>query len=237
MTESLKDKLFSSRFGQFGILIFSAYTLFWAFVEPLGIKWIDENLIIWRFILICGSFLIAVILTIRLTKSVLEKVSAEGVNTLQSSYSSGGNPVLKPMQDGVIGAVLNIKGNYSNDPLDWIIKSSAQRANELEVIFTHNGMFCFYLRVGMLSQDGQTSIEKWIRFDSNLTTPDKYSPDTPELGVPFDSKQIGSFDKALIRISDAVRKSYGQGGWTYNKIFMFRIRCVDATIKSFILKK
>jgi len=238
MSFNFREKFLSSRAGQIGVLLFSAYTFIWSIVEPMNFEWINSHKTIWRIILLALSGIITLILSLRLTKSILEKLDANGPSrTLQGSYSSKGNPQLTLIQDGELGNVINIKGDFSNDELDWIIKSSAQQASILEVTFKHNGKFDFYLRVGLLSKNGEISIERWLRFDSTLTTANPYVINTPELGVPYTSVADGSYDKAIIKIKDAVKQSYGQDNWVYHKILLFRIRCYDATIKSVVLKK
>jgi len=238
MSNKLKEIISSSRIGTIAILIFSVYTFAWSIMEPLQFDWIDNNKGLWRIVLLTFSGIVSIAITIRLARSLLDKIDADGPGrTLQDSYSSTGNPQLTPLQDGHIGNVVKITGNYSLDETDWMIKSSAQKANKMELIFNNNGKFDFYLRVGMLSKNGQTSITKWIRFDSTISTPNPYVPNAPELGVPYDSILFKTFNKAEIDIAEAVKKSYGQGGWTYNKIMIFRIRCNDTTIKSVSFKK
>ncbi len=238
MSNSLKDKFLSSRAGQIGTLLFSAYTLAWGIIEPLNLDWINCHKTVWRIILLAFAAIVTIILSIKLTKSVLDKIDADGPGrTLQDSYSSTGNPQMTISQDGHLGNVIRITGNYTTDEADWIIKNSAQKAKKMEFIFRSNSKIDFYLRVGMLSKNGQTSTTRWIRFDSTINVPNEYSANSPELGVPFDSIPLHSFNKTEIDISEAVRQSYGQGGWTYNKIMIFRIRCNDATIKSVSFKK
>ncbi len=234
----MKEKILSSQVGQIGALLFSAYTLAWSIIEPLNLDWINNHKSIWRLILLVFAGTVTLVLSIRLSRSLLDKIDADGLDrTLQGSYSSTGNPQMTVSQDGHIGNIVRIIGNFSLDESDWIIKSSAQKAKKLEFIFKSHSTIHFYLRVGMLSQNGQTSISRWIRFDSNLTSPDPYAQNSPELGVPYDSTPLHSFNEAEIDISEAVKQSYGQGGWTYNKIMIFRIRCHDAIIKSVSFKK
>jgi hypothetical protein len=238
MLNNLQEKLLSSRLGQVGLLVFSAYTFIWGIIEPLDLEWIDKNRTLWRIVLLVFSGIITIILSIRLTSSVNEEINADGPNrTLQGSYSSRANPQITVAQDGQLGNVVNINGNNNQDELDWIIKSSAQKSKTFEIIHTNTKDFYFYIRVGLLSQNGQTSVERWIRFDSTLTTPNPYVNGTPELGVPYISSNYKSFDKTVIKIADAVKQSYGQGGWTYSKVLLFRIRCDTATLKSIIFKK
>lgn len=238
MLNNFQEKLLSSRLGQVGLLVFSAYTFIWGIIEPLDLDWIANNKILWRIILLAFSGIITIILSIKLSRSVNEEFNADGPNrTLQGSYSSRGNPQITVSQDGQLGNVVNIIGNNNKDELDWIIKSSAQKSTTLEIVHSNTKDFYFYIRVGMLSQNGQTSIERWIRFDSNLTTANAYVNGTPELGIPYTSINFKGFDKTIIKIPDAIKQSYGQGGWTYSKILLFRIRCDKATVKSVILKK
>lgn len=234
----LKEKILSSRVGQIGALLFSVYTLAWAIVEPLNLDWISNHKTIWRITLLFFASIMTVILSIRLSRTLLERIDADGPDrTLQGSYSSTGDPKMTVLQDGHLGNVVRINGDFNLDASDWIIKSSAQKAKKLELIFESHDTIHFYLRIGMLSQNGQTSTARWIRFDSSLITPDSYIHSSPELGVPYNSTPLQNFNKAEIDISEAVRQSYGQGGWTYNKIMIFRIRCNEAAIKSVSFRK
>jgi hypothetical protein len=74
MTDNLKEKVFSSRIGQIGLLIFSAYTFAWGIIEPLVLNWINENKKIWRIILLAFSGIITAVLSIRLSRSTLEQI-------------------------------------------------------------------------------------------------------------------------------------------------------------------
>jgi hypothetical protein len=141
------------------------------------------------------------------------------------------------VHDGHLGNIINISADYNNDECDWLIRSSAQKAKTMELIFKNRSKLDFYLRVGMTSKNGQASITRWIRFDSSIAIPDTYVDNTPELGIPYDSTPLHTLNKTKIDIADAVRKSYGQDGWVYNKIMIFRIRCYDARIKSISFKK
>lgn len=238
MANNLKDKLLSSKTGQISILLFSLYTFAWGIIEPLNLDWISCHKSLWRIILLSFAGIVTLILSIRLTRSALDEIDADGHDRkLQDSYSSTGTPQMTVLEDGNLGNVVRIIGNYSSDESDWIIKSSAQKAKKLEFIFNSHNKIDFYLRVGMLSQNGATTTNRWVRFDSTLTAPNPYVATSPELGVPYDSVPFQGFNKVTIDIADAVRKSYGQGGWSYNKIMIFRIRCNEATIKSISFKK
>ena len=239
MSNNLRESIFSSRSGQIATLFFSAYTLAWAIIEPLNLDWVNSHKTIWRIILLSFAAIVTIVLSIRLVRKQLDKIDADGSGrTLQNSYSSKGNPKMTVQKYGHIGHVVNIKGNYSDDESDWLIKSSAQKAKKMELIFDSHGKFDFYLRVAMLSSnDSKVSTVRWIRFDSLIATPDQYILDTPELGVPYTSKPFKGFNKSEIDISDAVKKSYGQDGWVYDKIMIFRIRCNVASIKSVAFMK
>ena len=238
MINNLKERILSSRVGQIATLLFSSYTLAWAIVEPLNLEWINNHKFFWRIILLVFATFVTLVVSVRLSRLLLDKIDSDGPERkLQESYSSTGNPVMTILQDGHLGNVVKIVGGYSSDELDWTIKSSAQKAKKIEFIFKNHGKLSFYLRVGMLSKNGVTSTTRWIKFDSTLTSPNTYTEKAPELGVPYDSKPLHSFNKAEIDIAEAVRKSYGQGGWTYNKIMIFRLRCHQAVVKSISFKK
>lgn len=238
MANIIKEKILSSRVGVIGILVFSVYTFAWGVVEPLNLDWINNNKDIWRVILLAFSAFVTIILSMKLSGSLLDKIDTEGLDrTLQGSYSSTGNPQMKLLQDGRLGNVIRISGDFESDEADWIIKGCAQKSKKMEFIFKSDGKIDFYLRVGIFSQNGESSSTRSIRFDNTLTSSDPYVPDTPELGVPYDSTPLQGFNKVVIDIPDAVRQSFGQGGWTYGKIMIFRIRCYDATIKSVSFQK
>lgn len=239
MVENFKENFLSNRIGQIGFLFFSAYTLLWAIIEPLNLDWVNYHKPIWRIVLLVFASIVTLVLSIRLTRSILDKIDADGPDrTLQNSYSSTGNPILTVQKYGHLGHVVNIKADFDPGESDWLVTSSAQKAAKLELIYKTNQKFNFYLRVAMTSKsDPNVSYNGWIRFDSSIAVPDPYIFNTPELGVPYNSVPFNNFNKAVIDISDAVNKSYGQDGWIYNKIMIFRIRCYDATIKSVTFKK
>jgi len=234
----IKGLVLSSRIGKIGALIFSVYTLIWGIIEPLGLDWIDDHKAIWRTLLLVFAIIVTIILSIRLSSALLDEIDADGPDrTLQESFSSTGDPKVRVLQDGRLGNVVNIQGTYEKDELDWAVKSSAQKAEKLEVIFKNNGVFFFYLRVVMVSQNGEVPTTRWIRFDNSLAAPDIFRNDPHEMAVDFESDLFKSYNKAKINIAEAVRKTYGQAGWVYSKIMLFRIRCNDGTVKSVSFKK
>lgn len=238
MSKNIQDIILSSKLGKIGILVFAVYTLAWGIIEPLGLEWIENHKTIWRILLLSFSAIVTAILSIRLTSSLLDKIDSDGPDrTLQESYSSTGMPTVTVFQDAKLGNVVNIKGQYHKDELDWAIKSSAQKASVLEVIFKNNRVFYFYLRIVMLSQNGQIHTTRWIRFDNSIVTPDIYINDPHEMGIHYDSDLFNGYNKATISIKEAVQQTYGQAGWIYDKIMLFRVRCDDGTVKSVIFKK
>lgn len=238
MSNSIKDIILSSRVGKIGGLAFAVYALIWGIVEPLGLKWIEDHKAFWRIILPVLAGLVTAVLSIRLSSLVLDKIDADGPDrTLQESYSSTGNPQVNVLQDGHLGNVVNIKGQYEKDELDWGIKSSAQKAGELELIFKHNGLFYFYLRVVMVSRNGGAPTIRWIRFDNSMATPERYKGDPHEMGIHYESDPLGSYNKATIDIIEAVKNTYGQAGWEYKKSMIFRVRRYDGAIKNVYFKK
>jgi len=238
MSNKLQDIILSSKLGRIGGLAFSVYIFIWAIIEPLGLDWIECNKTIWRVILISLSAIVTTIFSIRLYGSLLDKIDTNGPDrTLQDSYSSTGNPKLTIQQDGNLGNVLHITGQYHEDEIDWAVKSSAQTATKLELIFKNNGLFYFYLRVIMVSQNGQTYSIRWIRFDNSMGTPDIFIKDPQEMGIHYDCDPYKTFNKTVINIPDAVKKTYGQAGWKFEKSILFRVRCNDGTIKSVVFIK
>src|SRR5450759_3308755 len=93
MANNLKEFILSSRAGLIGVLLFSVYTFAWGIVEPLQLDWIDKNKVLWRIILLTFAAIITIVLTIKLSRSLLDKIDSDGTDrTLQGSYSSTGNP-------------------------------------------------------------------------------------------------------------------------------------------------
>src|SRR6185312_4538020 len=101
MANNLKDTILSSRVGQIGTLFFSAYTFVWAIIEPLNFEWINSHKIIWRVILLVFAGIVTAVLSIRLSRSLLDKIDADGPDrTFQDSYSSSGNPKMTVQKHG-----------------------------------------------------------------------------------------------------------------------------------------
>jgi len=238
MSLNIKDFVLSSRVGKIGQLAFSVYILIWGIVEPLGLTWIEEHKNIWRITLLVVATLVTLIISIRLSSPILEKLDPNTPDRLiQESYSSTGSPQVKIFQDGHLGNVMSIKGDYHKDEMDWVIKSSAQKANKLEFIFKHKAVFYFYLRVLMTSKNEEAYTTRWIRFDNSMTTPDIFRNDPEEMAIHYESEPLHSFNKAIIDIKAAVKNTYGQAGWIYSKSMIVRVRCDDGVIKSISLKK
>lgn len=236
MIDHIKDKILSNRLGQIGGITFSTYTFLWAVIEPLNIQWISNHAGIWRTLLIVLSLLVTGILTIQLTNNTLETIDANGPGkTLQESYRSYGRPTLSPSVDGILGNVVSIKGDFTKDPVDWPLKSSAQKASKLEFIYNHTSPLHFYLRVMVISQNGDVTELKWIRFDHDIGVPDRYQGHE-EMACPYNAVNVGSFLKVNIDIREAVKNTFGKGGWEYEKTMLFRIRG-NGLVKSISFKK
>lgn len=111
MANNLKATILSSRVGQIGALFFSAYTLVWAIIEPLNLDWINSHKMIWRIILLVFASIVTAVLSLRLSRSLLDKIDADGPDrALQNSYSSSGNPKMTVQKYGRLGHVVDIRG-------------------------------------------------------------------------------------------------------------------------------
>jgi hypothetical protein len=238
MENNLKSIIQSKKIGRIAYFLFSVYILIWAIIEPIGLEWIEYHKNIWRIILLSISTLVTLIFSYRICNTLLDKIDTNGPDrTLQDSFSSTGNPSINIKQDGNLGGVLHIRGQFNLDEMDWLIKSNAQKAKQVELIFKTKDKFCFYIRVILLSQNEDNQTFRWIRFDNSIAKADNFINDPHEMGTPFDSTLYKTFNKVVINIPDAIMGTFGQAGWKYNKSLLFRIRCNDAEIKSLVFKK
>jgi hypothetical protein len=230
------EKLLSSRLGQYSALVFTIYAGIWTIIEPLNLTWINSHSILWRTILVTGAILLSLILSIQVASRKLEMIDADGPGKpLLNPSQKIGLPTISLTADGNLGNVVIIKGDYNTEAIDWQLRSSGQRAGKIEFIFTHTGTVRFYIRIIVVSKTGDAVMFKWIRFDNTVGRPDKYE-EQEEMACPYDSTNTGNFLKVNIDILKAVKDTFGQGGWEYEKTMTFRIRG-EATIKSISFRK
>ena len=218
------QRFLATRVGRFVQAAFSVYVVIWALAEPLNLTWITSHPLIWRVILIGVSVIIGLTYFVNVIGSVLEKIDSQTIGKRLQDFISTGSPVVRVSTDGHVGEVMTIQGDYTKDELDWPLLSSAQKAKTLEFRFKHTALLYFYLRVVVRSQNGQGTKTVWIRFDNNLGEAEVYEPTKSEMGLPYDSVNDGSMLKTRIDIKQAVKDTYGQGGWQLEKSTLFRIR-------------
>ena len=157
-----------------------------------------------------------------------------GGSNLQNSYYSSGTPIVTIEADGNFGNVAVFKADYNKDEIDWKILDHAQRAGYLGFTFNTRGLMSFYVRVLLVSQTGDVTVLKWIRFDNRLAVPDRYEGQE-EMATPYISNSDKNFHIANINIKKAVNDTFGQGGWEFSKLLIFRVRggvCIKSVIFS-----
>lgn len=237
MKRNFKDLLFSSRVGQIGGVILSVYSFFWAILEPLSLPWISTHQATFRTILIVVSLLVAIILLVPLTSQYLAKFEAGSLdNNLRDSCVSTGSPILKETVDGRMGLVVDVAGHFRDAPMDWYLPNNAQNAGKLVFVYKYNKVpFHFYVRVIVISSDGTASLAKWIRFDHDVVMADRYSRQE-EMACPYESQIKSGYQTTVIDLEKAVKETFGQGGWSYQRVMIFRVRG-EGTIKLIGLKR
>jgi hypothetical protein len=225
MKKNIHEVLFSSLAGRVGSLFVSVYALFWTAVEPLSLSWIDNHRVYWRVGLLIASILVTIILLIPFASRYLIKIEIGASDMdLRDACVSTGKPILAEMVDGQLGAVMIIRADYTADPLDWHVPVSAQKAGRVEFIYKYTKVpFHFYVRVVVTSSDGSATATKWIRFDHNVAIPDRYNKQE-EMACPYSSLQKNGYQTTAIDLNSAVKNTFGQGGWQYQRIILFRVR-------------
>jgi tyrosyl-tRNA synthetase len=150
----------------------------------------------------------------------------ENSRNLQKTAIPIGNGSVVLSSDGQLGSVFNTKGDWSDDALDWLVRESANQAKYFMFTYLSRSKLTFYLRVLVTSRDGKIPKEKWIRFEPSFASNDIYDAtvDQEEMAYVNSVSQSNLFDKSLINIETAVKETFGQGSWVYNKVMKFRIR-------------
>ena len=227
------ERLLSTRIGKFFQIFFSVYVIIWGLAEPLNLKWITDHPTGWRIALVGLALLGAIIRLIDVTGRSLETIDASTLGKSLKDYATYGNPETKIVTNGHVGKVMTIKGNYEKDELDWSISPNAQKAGRLVFFFSQKKLFYFYLRIVVRSKSGGASLPKWIRFDNTLADV-QGSPADDEMGCPYNEDVItqDGLSKVQIDIKKYVEKTYGQAGWQYQRLMVFRIRTYDGIVKS-----
>ena len=56
------------------------------------------------------------------------------------------------------------------------------------------------------------------------------------MASPYDSMKVGGYQKTIIDLEKAVKDTFGQGGWHYQRVMIFKVRG-EGSIKMIGLKK
>jgi len=84
-------------------------------------------------------------------KARLSGPESGDTNLITTVYYKG-EPTLIQQDDGFHGKLLAVKANYINEPLNWNIMASANKANFLTFTFKPEPDLMFYARVNVLSK-------------------------------------------------------------------------------------
>lgn len=136
MFENLLDRINRGtwqRVLSFFILWFAIYGAVWTILEPLSISIPDIKIPLWRLLFISCTFVITLfIFFLTLFKKILERFGLEaGDVDLIKNLNTSGSPKISIQNDGFHGRLYNITANYSDDPMDWNVKASANKAKYL----------------------------------------------------------------------------------------------------------
>ncbi len=220
----------------FFILWFAIYGSVWTILEPLDFPILKNQLIIWRILFICGTFLLNVIIYfLFLFRRKLESIGLESGNTdLMSTVVSDIRPTFTIQNDGFHGKLLVVKANSSKDFLDWHIKASALKANFITIIYKPENDLIFYARVNVLSKNKKGSSKKWLRFEPNRSLPQS-TADDEEMGVPVNVTEDNGLQRVNVNLSKTIINAFGSYGWIFDKVVIIRARG-SGKIKNIILK-
>jgi hypothetical protein len=228
MNENIKEQIelgFKGKVIAFFLILFGAYAIIWAIIEPLALDWITENKASWRLALIISTLLITIYAFIKFfPKKILEEFGFEPSNTnLQTSMISSKNPEIKIESDGFLGKVFFLDGKNGTDEMDWHLKPSAHKALFFTFVYLPDKNMTFYLRIILVSKDRSEHKYGWLRFDANLPLPQKFKGQE-EIGYPITATNHDNYLKTIVNIKKAVKDTFGKGGWQYDKTILFRIR-------------
>lgn len=228
MFEAIIERInrgFWQRIIAFFILWFAIYGAIWTIFEPLNFSFIEEKICLWRLIFIGGTFLLnSIIYFIFLFSKKLEIIGLEaGETNLSTTVIKTENPKLTIQNDGFHGKLLNISENHSNDPLNWNVRASANKANFITITYKPDKDLIFYARVNVLSKNKKSSTQKWLRFEPNMSLPQSLNDDE-EMGVPVTASDDNGLLRVNINLSKTIDTAFGMHGWKYDKILIIRAR-------------
>jgi len=216
----------------FLILFIATYGILWGLVEPLissdiAEKFFGANALKhwWKYQL-CISGLVSFFLFMWLKPDkVLQSFGTEIQDTyLTSGFTMIGNPEISIINDGYYGDVYQLEGNFSVDAFDWNINAIANESTYVSYIYQPKSKFVIYLRISVISKKRNKEEFGWIALKTDISLP-KGDKGQKEWAYPVKAKNakfgwLGSH----VRISEAVKKTFGNEGWQYNKLLGIRIR-------------
>lgn len=220
----------------FFILWFAVYSSAWTIVEPLGLSIISKNACLWRLLFVSFTFLVTICVFFSvLFKKKLECYGLEAGDTdLQTNVITSGFPQISLQNDGFHGKIYSVTANYDQDPMDWNIRASANRANFMTFIYKPEPDLIFYARVSVLSKNKKSVTEKWLRFEPQRSL-NQSTNDDEEMGVPVTASEDNGLLRVSVDIAKTIRNAFGNHGWKYDKIQSIRARG-SGKIKSIVLK-
>lgn len=207
------------------IILGLSYTLIWQYVEPLNLKIIDDNRVLWRWLLIIATVLIALLVFLFFyPRKYLERFGLDATDTnMQSTLRSRGAPSITTDSDGYHGRIFIVQGDYDNDEMDFNLKTSTHKASSVLILYNPIARTTFYLRINIISKDRTSESPRWIRFDPNISIPDP-NIQNEEISYPLSAENLDGYLKSEIDIKKVVSDTFGKQGWVLDKVLIFRIR-------------
>lgn len=229
MFDSVIDRINKGRWHQilaFFILWFLVYSTTWAVIEPLNISLLESNINLWRWYFVGGTFVLTLIIFFSFIFKGKNEVLGfgKGETDFLKSIKSQGLISLTKEQNGNFGEYLNIsviKGQRGF--VDFKVKGSAVKSRKITYLYLPLNDLVFYARINVLSTDKQTFTQKWLRFQSELST-NQSTNDDEEMGIPINPKNYNGLNKVDIDLEKTVLNAFGHHGWKFDKIIEIRFR-------------
>ena len=135
-------------------------------------------------------------------------------------------PTIRPLSDPDLGTALSLIGP-SGARLDYDVPEPARGSDLIDIVFAETGEMTFYVRLSVVRATGKRSV--WLAI----------LPDTP--GGTSEPKPLGNGENEwhcyvrptpgpgrwsvmTVDLRDAVTRTFGKEGWTFDQLLGFRVR-------------
>jgi len=225
------------------ILFVAVYGIVWGLVEPIIASDIVERNFgadavkyWWKY-----QFFLSVLFTTGLylwlvPKKVLQRIGAGPTDTkADSNFKSDGQPPIIVFNDGYYGKVYDIDARLQPNYLDYEILPGAHSATQIIYTYVPEQDFRLYLRVRLVSKNKKEEKLGWIALMTSISLPEE-AGDKEEVKYPVTGENTkGGWIRTKVNIKEAVKATFGQKNWQYDKLLFVRMRG-KAKIQSIILR-